>query len=293
MNSQLEKAERLQELHSSEGCFLIPNAWDVGSAKMLAHAGFPAIATTSAGIAFSEGCPDHGFAPVSARLDRKRMIERVGRIAQSLSIPISADLEGGYGESPNEVAETIREAMLAGVVGGNIEDYTGDIDEPLFELEHSIERIKAAREVIVKSSIPFVLVARTDCFLVKHPAAFAESVRRGNRFREAGADCIFIPGVSDRGTIQKLVREINAPINIVMGLTGTALSLPDLEALGVKRVSIGASLARAIYLQIRRAGEEMIKRGTFTFAEEQIAQKDLNEIMLNNPLAGNKLAHLN
>src|SRR5215470_11819191 len=142
MNSQLEKAERLQELHSSEGCFLIPNAWDVGSAKMLAHAGFPAIATTSAGIAFSEGCPDHGFAPVSARLDRKRMIERVGRIAQSLSIPISADLEGGYGESPNEVAETIREAMLAGVVGGNIEDYTGDIDEPLFELEHSIERIK-------------------------------------------------------------------------------------------------------------------------------------------------------
>jgi len=273
-----EKARRFHDLHTSDGCFLMPNAWDAGSAKMLAAAGFAALATTSAGVAFSLGHPDHGFCSVDARIDRETMMERLESIANAVSAPLNADLEAGYGSSPGVVAETITKAIAAGAAGGNIEDYTGDRNDPLFETSLAVDRIRAIRGAIDRSGIPFVLTARTDCFLVGHPDAFAESVRRANLFREAGADCLFIPGVSDAASIGKLVKEINGPINIVMGLTGNALSLADLKALGVRRISIGGSLARAMYYHIQDAAREMMERGTFTYADKQIPQGQLNQI---------------
>src|SRR5262245_16412958 len=276
--TQLEKARRFRDLHTSDGCFLMPNAWDVGSAKMLAAAGFSAIATTSAGVAFSLGHPDHGFCSSDARVDREAMMGRVGSIASAMSAPLNADLEAGYGASPEAVAETITKTIVAGAAGGNIEDFTGDKNDPQFETSLAVDRIRAAREAVDRSGVPFVLTARADCYLVGHRDAFAESVRRANLFREAGADCLFVPGPSDAATIGKLVKEINGPINMVMGLTGNALSVADLKGLGVRRISIGGSLARSMYYHIREAAKEMMERGTFTYADKQIPQGELNQI---------------
>jgi 2-methylisocitrate lyase-like PEP mutase family enzyme len=278
--SQLEKARTFHRLHVTEGCFLMPNAWDIGSAKMLATAGFPAIATTSAGIAFSRGRPDHCFSPATACVERGEMMRCVRDIASSIAVPVNADLEAGYGEAPEDVAETLRLAIEAGAVGGNIEDYTGDRGRPLYEEGLAVERIAAARAAITRSGIPFVLVARTDAFLVGHADPFAESVRRANLYRRAGADCLFVPGVSDAETVGRLVRAIDGPLNIVMGLTGASLALSELHELGVRRVSIGASLARAVYFQIRSAAREMAEHGTFRFASQQIPQEELNRILL-------------
>jgi len=276
--TQLEKAKRFHELHTAEGCFLMPNAWDAGSAKMLATAGFSAIATTSAGVAFSMGHPDHGFCSADARVDRNNMLARVESMASAVAVPLNADLEAGYGVSPEAVAETITKTIAAGAAGGNIEDFTGDKSHPLFETQLAVDRIRAARAAVNRSGMPFVLTARADCYLVGHADAFAESVRRANLFREAGADCLFVPGVSDADTIGRLVKEIDGPINIVMGLTGNALSLADLKALGVRRISIGGSLARAMYYHIQQAAREMIEQGTFSYADKQVPQWELNQI---------------
>ena len=277
---QRRKAETFAALHRADGCFVMPNAWDTGSAKMLAACGFPAIGTTSAGIACSLGRPDHSFSAGAARIDRETMIASVRAIAASIDVPLSADLEAGYGETPEDVAETMRRAIDAGAVGGNIEDYTGDRAQPLFEVSLAVERIKAAREAINRSGLPFVLVGRTDGCLVDQPEAVAESIRRANLYRLAGADCLFVPGISDAETIRRLVGEIDGPLNVVMGLTKSSLTVADLTALGVRRISIGASLARAMYLRIQRAGQEMMTTGTFTFADEQLPQEEVNRILL-------------
>jgi 2-methylisocitrate lyase-like PEP mutase family enzyme len=275
--SPLERARVFRDMHQQEGCFLLPNAWDVGSAKILEAAGFAALATTSAGVAFSLGRVDHGYAPAMARVDRDTMLERVRSMAAELRVPLSADLEAGYGRSPEQVAETVTMALQSGAAGGNIEDFAGDPREPLFELQLSVERIRAARAAIEGRGLPFVLVARTDSLLAK-PGSVAESVRRGNLFREAGADCIFVPGASDRDTIGTLVREIAAPINVVMGLSGNTLTFAELRELGVRRVTIGGSLARAMYHHMRQAAREMMELGTFHFADQQVAHGELNDI---------------
>jgi 2-methylisocitrate lyase-like PEP mutase family enzyme len=278
MNAQRpELAQKFLELHRHDGCFIVPNAWDIGSAKMLEAAGYSAIATTSAGIAFSLGRVDHGYAPASERVDRDTMLERVRAMASELRVPLSADLEAGYGISPDAVAETIGKALDAGASGGNIEDFTGQKDRPLFELPLAVERIKAAREAIDRRDAAFVLVGRTDSLLA-NPGSIEECVRRGNAYREAGADCIFVPGASSPETIDTLVREIDAPINVVMGLSGNRLTLAELKELGVRRVTIGGSLARAVFHHIRRAAMEMLEQGTFTFADEQVAHAELNQI---------------
>lgn len=274
---RLESARKFRELHQQDGCFIVPNAWDIGSAKVLEAAGFPAIATTSAGIAFSLGRVDHGYAPASARVERDAMLERAGAMAAELRVPLSADLEAGYGASPDAVAETINKAIDVGCAGGNIEDFTGDLQQPLFELELAVARLRAAREAIDRRGVPFVLVGRTDSLLAS-PDSLSDCVRRGNAYREAGADCIFVPGASDRDTIATLVREIDAPINIVVGLSGNRLSHAELKQLGVRRITIGGSLARAMYHHIREAAREMLEQGTFTFADAQIAHGELNQI---------------
>jgi 2-methylisocitrate lyase-like PEP mutase family enzyme len=245
------RAQRFAELHR-EGCFLLPNAWDLGSARILEAAGFPAVATTSAGVAFSLGRPDHDFfaeQPPEDRVDRETMLSRVREIARGIAVPLSADLEDGYGESPETVAATIARTVAAGAAGGNIEDFTGDRTRPLHDPKLSADRVRAARETLAADGEPFVLVGRTDALLV------------------GGAE-----------TIGTLVRELDGPLNVVMGLTGNALSLDDLRELGVRRVTVGGSIARAMYRHLLDAARELADLGTFSYAADQLSQTELNDL---------------
>lgn len=266
------KARAFRELHRRDRVFLMPNAWDQGSARLLASAGFDAIATTSAGIAYSLGVPDY-----RNRVSRERMMERVAEIAAAVDIPVSGDLEAGYGDTPDEVARTIALSVEAGLAGCNIEDHSGDADAPLYEPALAAERIRAAREAADASGIDYTLTGRSDCYLVGHPDPFAESVRRANLYCEAGADCLFVPGVKSAEDIARLVREVHGPINVVMGLAGAALSVAELGRLGVRRISIGGSLQRATFGLVRRAAEEMRAAGTFGYASQQIPDAELSD----------------
>ncbi|QPP10267.1 isocitrate lyase/phosphoenolpyruvate mutase family protein [Streptomyces bathyalis] len=272
------RARHFVELHQ-HGCFLLPNAWDVGSARMLESVGFTALATTSGGIAFSYGRPDHDFISEQStpgRLDRDRMLCRVREIVEEVRVPVSADLEDGYGESPGEVAQTVALTLEAGAAGGNIEDFTGDRTRPLYDRELAVERIRAARAAVDKVGEPFVLVGRTDALLTQR--SLAECVDRANSYLAAGADCAFVPGAADRESIARLVAEIDGPLNVVMGLSGSELSLADLAALGVRRVTVGGSIARAMYHHLRRAARELHDLGTFSYADNQIPQSELNTV---------------
>jgi len=271
MTKQIEHGLRFRDMHAGARTFVMPNAWDPGSARMLAAAGFECLATTSAGIAYSLGVPD-----IEGRVSRSQMIERIHLIASAVDVPVSADLEAGFGAAPEHVAETIRLTVDAGVVGGNIEDLSGDAQAPLHDIGLAAERIRAAREAADRSGIVFTLTARTDCYLVGVPSPFAEAVRRANRFHEMGADCLFVPGIKDAETIGALVREIDGPLNVVMGLTGGTFTVAQLNALGVRRISIGGSLARSTFGLIRRAAQEMREHGSFGYAEQQIPDGELS-----------------
>jgi 2-methylisocitrate lyase-like PEP mutase family enzyme len=271
----VDRAKRFVELHQ-QGCFLLPNAWDAGSARILESAGFPALATTSAGIAFSLGRPDHGFSAEHTRVDRDTMLGRVREIVDAVPVPVSADLEAGFGQAPETVATTIAMTLATGAAGGNIEDFTGAAAQPLHDLELAADRIRAARDTIDTSGKPFVLVGRTDALLVD--VALDECIRRANAYLAAGADCAYVPGASDAATIGTLVRELDGPLNVVMGLTGSSLSLDDLGALGVRRVTVGGSIARAMYRHLLDAAQELAERGTFSYASKQIPQADLNKL---------------
>ena len=269
--TQTKKGKLFKELHSDDGIFMMPNAWNAGNACMLEAAGFLAIGTTSAGISFCLGLPDS-----EGLLTREAAMEETGRIVDAIRIPVSVDAENGYGHTPEEVAETIRQVADTGAVGASIEDYaaaygTGD----LYDRVLSVERIEAAVEVATSLPFPFTLTARAECYLMGHSNPFEESVTRANLYREAGADCLFVPGVKDAETIGRLVKEVDGPINVVMGLTGNLMSVKQLEYLGVKRVSIGGSLARTTFGVIRRAAEEIRDHGTFTYSEGQIPDAEL------------------
>ncbi|GAA2477074.1 isocitrate lyase/phosphoenolpyruvate mutase family protein [Streptomyces longisporus] len=261
-----------------QGCFLLPNAWDVGSARILEAAGFPAVATTSAGVAFSLGRPDHDFfaEQPEGRIDRETMLRRIREIADEITVPLSADLEDGYGEAPETVATTISMVLAAGAAGGNIEDFTGERKVPLYDPALAADRIRAARAAVDAGGEPFVLVGRTDALLVG--GTLDECIRRANAYLAAGADCAFVPAAADAGTIGTLVRELDGPLNVVMGLTGGTLSLDDLRELGVRRVTVGGSIARAMYRHLLSAARELADRGTFSYADDQIPQPDLNDL---------------
>ncbi|GAB4048582.1 isocitrate lyase/PEP mutase family protein [Catellatospora paridis] len=273
-----QRAQRFAELHRA-GCFLLPNAWDAGSARILAAVGFPAVATTSAGIAFSLGHPDHDYRAEQSpddRVDRDTMLHRVREIAAAVAVPVSADLEDGYGSAPENVAATISAVLATGACGGNIEDFTGDRAEPLYDLAIATDRIRAARTAADAGGIPFTLVGRTDVLLVG--GRLDDAVRRANAYLAAGADCAFVPGAADAATIAALVQELDGPLNVVMGLSGNALALDDLRELGVRRVTVGGSIARSVYRQLMRAARELAEQGTFTYADDQVSQHDLNDI---------------
>jgi 2-methylisocitrate lyase-like PEP mutase family enzyme len=268
------KAEKLLALHAGPKLLLLPNAWDVASAVMLVRAGFSAIATTSSGVAASLGYPD------GQRISRAEMADAVRRIAGRVEVPVSADIEGGYGLKPDAVAETVRATLKAGAVGANIEDSTDDPKSPLIEFSLAVERIRAAREAANEAGIPFVVNARTDPYMIpgdKGAAAFDEAVRRGNAFRKAGADCIFVPGVVDRDLIARLVKAIDAPVNILGGFKTPPI--PVLESLGVRRVTVGGGLQRATMGLVQRAAEELRNAGTFTFTEHAVPHAEMNKIL--------------
>src|SRR5215472_13386671 len=279
MSTLHEKASAFAERHQEPGIIVLPNAWDPGTAVVLADAGFPFIATTSAGVAFAQGLPD------GERLSRSRMLELAGQIAAAVEVPVTADLEAGYGPRPEDVAATVTGAVAAGVVGCNIEDSTGDRERPLFELDLAVERIRAGAEAAAASGMPFVLNARVDPYLVRlgTPAEnLAESIRRANAYREAGAGCLYVPSVDDPDAIAELVREIDGPLNVLGARGGAAatLSVRDLDALGVRRVSIGGSLAVAALALVRRAAAELREHGTFSYTSDAMSNADANALML-------------
>jgi 2-methylisocitrate lyase-like PEP mutase family enzyme len=266
--TRLEKAEALRALHLQGRAFIIPNAWDPGSARLFAAAGFRALATTSAGLAFSRGEPD-GTSGCEASF------ENAAAIVAATDLPVSADLGNGFGDSPAAVAETIRRSIDIGLAGGSIEDATYRHDEPIYELEFAVERIRAAVRVIRTQSIPFQLVARAENFLCGRPD-LAETIRRLQAFADAGADVLYAPGLTTAEQISAVVRAVDRPVNVVMGLVNSNFTVDELSALGVARISVGSALARRAYGAVIEAAHEMIDHGTFSFANSAIAYGDIN-----------------
>lgn len=254
--TQREKADLLRRLHAGPRILVLANAWDVASARVIASAGVPALASSSAGVAYALGHPD------GQRIGRAEMLDMVRRIAAAVEVPVSADVEAGYGTTPESAAETARGVVAAGAVGMNLED-TGASGE-LLALELQVERIRAARAAADAAGVPLVVNARTDAFGVPGLAADArlpEAVRRANAYLEAGADCAFVPFVSERRLLERLAREVRGPLN-VLG-TPAAPPIPELERMGVRRVSVGSGIARAAYGRALRIALELKERGTY------------------------------
>ena len=271
LTAQTVRALRFASLHARPGAFVIPNPWDAGSARMLAALGFEALATTSAGFAFSVGLPD-----AEGAIDRVNTLMNVRAIVDATTLPVSADLENGFGDDPESCAETIRQAASAGVVGGSIEDATGRGADPIYPFSHSVDRVAAAVRAARALPFPFMLTARAENLINGRPD-LADTIRRLQAFAEAGADVLYAPGLRTREDIASVVAAVGPkPLNVIMGLSGAAFSLSELAALGVKRVSVGSALARAAYGAFLAAGREIRDRGTFTFADQAAPYKDLN-----------------
>jgi 2-methylisocitrate lyase-like PEP mutase family enzyme len=246
------KADVLRRLHTAGPLLVLPNAWDAASARIFEQAGFPALATTSAGIAYAQGYAD------GERISRAGMLAVVSRIAATVAVPVTADMEAGYGRAPEAVAETARGVIAAGAVGMNLEDSREEDGGALLDLPLAVERVRAARAAA--AGVAIVLNARTDAFS-PNCGGFAEAVRRGNAYRAAGADSVFVPFVADRDTIERLVREIAAPVNILG--SPNAPTLKELEALGVRRVTFGSAPMRATLGLVRRMAREWKEKGTY------------------------------
>jgi len=271
--SVLDKAIAFKTLHERPGIFAIPNPWDAGSARMLTTLGFEALATTSAGLATSLGKPD-GEALVS----RDEALLNAQVIVAATDLPVSADLENGYGDAPETCAETILLAAKTGLCGGSIEDATGRSDDPIYPFELSVLRVKAAAQAARSLAIPFMLTARAENLIHGRPD-LPDTIRRLQAYAEAGADVLFAPGLTTRDEIEAVVRAVAPkPVNFVMGLNKARFSLKDLATMGVRRVSLGSSLARAAYGAFLHAAGEIKDAGTFTFAEGVVSYKTINDL---------------
>ncbi len=269
MKSQTDKGHSFRALHEADRAFILPNPWDAGTARLLERLGFQALATTSAGYAFSLGRQDNA-------VERPEMMAHLASLARAADLPVSADLGNGFGDTPEIVAETIRLAAAAGVVGGSIEDATGLASHPIYEQGHAVERIKAAAEVARALPFPFVLTARAENYLVGR-IDLRDTIQRLQAYQEAGADVLYAPGVVSREDISAVVSSLDRPLNVLAGLQGASLSLELLSDLGVRRVSVGSALCRAALGAFLRAAQEMQERGTFTFANEAVSFRDLSE----------------
>lgn len=272
--SRQARAEAFKALHERTGIFVVPNPWDAGSAKLLASLGFEALATTSAGLAFSLGKPDG-----DGTVTRKETLENARIIVAATPLPVAADLENGYGDDPEICAETILLAARAGLAGGSIEDATGRPEDPIYPFDLAVARVKAAVQAARSLSIPFMLTARAENLIHGRPD-LKDTIKRLEAYADAGADVLFAPGVTTREEIAAVVKAVAPkPVNVIMGLSGgETLSLDVLAGLGVKRVSLGSSLARAAYGSFYRAAEEVLQKGTFSFASGTMAYSAFNAL---------------
>ncbi|MGI8771811.1 MAG: isocitrate lyase/PEP mutase family protein [Acidobacteriaceae bacterium] len=272
--SQAQKAERFRALHARPGAFVIPNPWDAGTARILTALGFEALTTTSAGLAFTLGRRD-GAGEVS----RDETLANAKAIVDATDLPVAADLENGFGHTPEAAAETIRLAgEVAGLVGGSIEDATGDPRRPIYDLQHAVERIAAAVEGARALPFPFVLVGRAENFLHGRPD-LDDTIRRLQAFEAAGADALYAPGLTRPEDIRTVCAAVSKPVNVVMGLKGGSLSVAELAALGVRRISLGSALSRAALGAFVRAAREIRERGTFRFAEDALPYAEANNLV--------------
>ena len=273
MSDQYTRAEKFSRLHARPGIFAIPNPWDAGSARILASLGFEALATTSAGFAFSLGRPD-----AERAIGRDETLGNARTIVEATELPVSADLENGFGDDPAACAETIVLAAKTGLVGGSIEDATGRSSNPIYPFALAVERVEAAVKAARSLQFPFVLTARAENFINGRPD-LPDTLKRLEAFAAAGADVLYAPGLKSRADIEAVVKAVAPkPVNVVMGLSGAALSLDELGAIGVKRVSLGSSLARAAYGAFVGAAREVRTRGTFTFADSAIPYAEINSM---------------
>jgi len=251
-----------RELHERPGAFVIPNPWDAGSARILTALGFEALATTSVGFAFSIGRRDS-----AAGLTRELVLENARAIVEATELPVSADLEDGFGSAPEACAATIRAAAGIGLVGGSIEDMTGDASQPIFEFNHAVERIAAAGEVA--RGLPFLFTARAENFIWGRPD-LDDTIRRLQAFSKAGADVLYAPGLPSIEAIRTVCASVDKPVNVVMGLKGAPFTVAALQDAGVKRISVGGSFARAALGAFIRAAREVKEHGTFTYSADAI-----------------------
>lgn len=268
MSTQAEKGKIFRALHAQDGAFIIPNPWDVGTARLLAALGFEALATTSAGYAFSVGQRDN-------TVGRDEMIAHVAAIASATDLPVSADLENGFGDDPETVAQTIRLAAAAGLVGGSIEDASNRPDDPIYAHDIAVERMRAASEASRALAFPFTLTGRAENYLHGRPD-LKDTIKRLQAYQDAGADVLFAPGLTSKEDIAAVVSSVDRPVNVVMGLQGVQLSLAELAAIGVKRVSVGSALSRAALGAFLRAAREMREHGTFDFANDAVSYRDIS-----------------
>ena len=271
---QKKKAEALKALHLGKEPLVLPNVWDVASARIIEEAGLPALATTSAGVAFAHGFPD------GQKIPADRMMAAIADIAAAVRVPVTADVEAGYGPKPEDAARTAQDVIEAGAVSMNFEDATGDAAHPLTDLGLQLERIRAIRETSAQAGVRLVLNARTDVYLLQvgDPAKrYDEAVRRLKAYRDAGSDCVFLPGVREAETIRRMVADLGCPVN-VLAVPGSP-SVPELAALGVKRISLGSAPMRATLGLLRQLAAELKAHGTYTSMERSPSHAEVNALM--------------
>ena len=270
MSTQGEKGQAFRALHERTSAFIIPNPWDVGTARILAHLGFEALATTSMGYAFSLGRRDN-------TLNRAESLAHASAIVSATDLPVSADLENGFGDDPKVVSETIQLAAGVGLVGSSIEDAKGCPDDPIYEIQHAAERVRAAVEAARALPFPFTLTARAENFLHGR-ADMRDTIKRLQAFQEAGADVLYAPGLTTKDDISTVMRSVDRPVNVVMGLRGAQLSVAELSAIGVRRISVGSALYRTALGAFLDAAHEMREQGTFTFAKTAVSPAEISSI---------------
>lgn len=271
-STQFDKATRFQSLHEQAGAFVIPNPWDAGSARLLAGLGFQALATSSAASAGVLGRRD-------GQLSREEALAHARSIVAATDLPAAADLENGFGDAPDFVAETIRMAAEAGLVGGSIEDATGDKAAPIYPFNQAVERVAAAVEAARALPFPFTLTARTENFLRGIPN-LEDTIRRLQAFEQVGADVLFAPGLPDLDFVRAVCDSVSKPVNFMVGIRGKSFSVAELEAAGVRRISLSTSLYRAAMTGLFEAAREAQEKGTFGYIDRALTSQELNPLIL-------------
>jgi 2-methylisocitrate lyase-like PEP mutase family enzyme len=272
--TQAQKAAQFQKLHAGPGVFVIPNPWDAGTARILEHLGFKALTTTSAGLAFALGRRDG-----AGEITRDETLANAIAIVEATNLPVAADLENGFGDAPEAAAETIRLAgERAGLVGGSIEDASANPARPIYDFQQAVERVAAAAEAARALPFPFVLVARAENFLHGRPD-LEDTIRRLQAFEAVGANALYAPGLTRSEDIQTVCQSVTKPVNVVMGMRSTAMTITELAALGVRRISLGSALSRAALGAFVRAAREVQEQGTFHFTETALPYSEANELM--------------